>query len=123
MKIEKGDSEMSSKSADSPTPLLKMGKEQTEAMLGMQKELLDAYEQTSRVWLARVRSEVDLWSELASKLTATRSAPEVMQVYQDCVAQRMQMASEDGRRMAEDCQKIMSKVTRSLPNGWPQKSS
>jgi hypothetical protein len=42
-------------------------------MMGMQKELLEAYEKASRVWLARVKSEVDLWSELAPKPAATRS--------------------------------------------------
>jgi hypothetical protein len=36
------------------------GREQAEAMLGAQKELLEAYEQASRAWLARVQSEVAL---------------------------------------------------------------
>src|SRR5215475_975893 len=102
-----------------PTPFLNMGKEHTEAMLGMQKDLLDAYEQASRAWLARVKSEVDLWSDLATKLAATRSAPEAMQAYQQCVAQRMQMAAEDGRRLSEECQKIMGKFGQSFTNGWP----
>jgi len=106
-----------------PTPFLNMGKEQTEAMLAMQKDLLDAYEQASRAWLARVKSEVDLWSDLATKLTATRSAPEALEAYQKCAAQRMQMAAEDGRRMTEDCQKVMQKITGSLSNGWPKASS
>ena len=104
-------------------PFLKLGKEQTDAMLGMQKELLDAYEKASQAWLARVKSEVDLWSELATKLAATRSAPEAMEVYQQTAAQRMQMAAEDGRRLSEDCQKIMGKVGQSLSNGWPKGSS
>ncbi len=43
-----------------PSPFLKLGKEQTEAMLAMQRDVLDAYEQASRAWLARVKSEVDL---------------------------------------------------------------
>jgi hypothetical protein len=103
-----------------PTPFLNMGKEQTEAMLAMQKDLLDAYEQASRAWLTRVKSEVDLWSDLATKLTATRSAPEAVEAYQKCAAQRMQMAAEDGRRMTEDCQKVMQKITGSLSNGWPK---
>jgi hypothetical protein len=106
-----------------PSTFLKTGQEQTEAMVGMQKELLAAYEQASRAWLARVKSEVDLWSQLANKLSATRSAPEAMQAYQECVAQRMQMAAEDGRHLADDCQKIMSTITRSFSNGWPTASS
>ena len=123
---------MSSKSNDArstasgrsgPMPLLEVGKEQTEAMLRMQKELIDAYEQASRAWLERVKSEVDLWSELASKLTATRSIPEALEAYQACAAQRMQMATEDGRRVADECQAIMQKITRSLSNGWPSGST
>ena len=107
-------------SAPGSTPFFEFGKDQTEAMAGLQKELLEAYEQTSNAWLARVKSEVDLWSELAKKLTATRSPTEAMEAYQKCVAQRMQMAAEDGQRLSEDCQKVMQKITRSLSNGVPK---
>ena len=40
---------------------------QVEAAVTLQKELLEAYEQASRGWLARVQSEVALWAELGSK--------------------------------------------------------
>jgi hypothetical protein len=101
----------------------KAAREQTEAALNMQKDLLEAYEQASQAWLARVKSEVDLWSELATKLTATRSVPDALQAYQECVAQRMQMAAEDGRRLSEECQKIMQKFTRPMSSGWPTGST
>ena len=114
---------MVSKPTDFSIPFLKSGKEQTEAMLGMQKELLDAYEQASRAWLARVKSEVDLWSELATKLAGTRSVPDALGAYQECVSQRMQMAAEDGRRLSDDCQKVLQTITRSLSNGWPTAST
>jgi hypothetical protein len=91
-------------------------------MLGMQKELLAAYEQASRAWLGRVKSEVDLWSGLAIKLAATRSAPDALGAYQECITQRMQMAAEDGRRLSDECQKVMQTITRSLSNGWPTAS-
>jgi|SRR6516162_5519363 hypothetical protein len=110
---------MVSRPADASTSSFKLGKEQTEAMLSMHKEVLDAYEQASRAWLARVKSEIDLWSGLAAKLSATRSVPEAMSAYQECVAQRMQMAAEDGQRLLNDCQKITQQITRSLSNGWP----
>jgi hypothetical protein len=89
---------MTAKPTDSSTPFLKLGKEQTEAMLGLQKELLDAYEQASRALLARVKSQVDLWSKLAAKLAATRSAPEAVGAYQECVTRWMQNGR--GRRAA-----------------------
>jgi hypothetical protein len=93
------------------------------AMLNLQKELLDAYENASRAWLTRVKSEVDLWSELAAKLSSTKSPPEALEAYRECVAQRMQMAAEDGQRLMEDCQKITQKITRSMSNGWPTATS
>jgi hypothetical protein len=57
-------------------------------MTGMQKEILDAYEQANRAWLARVKSEVEFWSELTSKLAATRSVQEALEIYQKSTAQR-----------------------------------
>src|SRR5262249_853984 len=100
-----------------------LGKDQTEAMLSMQKELLDAYDQSNRAWLARVKSEGDLWSELAKKLSETRSAPEALAAYQQCVPQRMQMPPEDGRRLYDDCQKVRQPITRSRSNGRPMAST
>jgi len=87
------------------------------------QDLLDAYEHSSRVWLARLKSEVDLWSELAAKLAATRSMPEALDSYQRFVMQRMEMAAQDGRQLAEDSQDIARKMTRSLSAGWPTASS
>ena len=110
---------MIAKPTDSSTPFPKFGNEQAEAMLGVQKELLEAYEQVSRAWLARIKSEVDLWSELATKLAGTRSAPEALGAYQECFAQRMQMAAEDWRRLSDDCQKVMQTIVQSPLNGRP----
>jgi hypothetical protein len=106
-----------------PAQFFEFGKGQTEAMLHMHKELLDAYEQASRTWLARVKSEADLWSELAKKMAATRSIPEALAAYQDSVSQRMQLAAEDGQRLFDECQKITQKITRSLANGGPTGST
>ena len=114
---------MTSKPTDASMRFPNLGKEQTEAILSMQKELLDAYDQSSRAWLARVKTEVDLWSDLAKKLSATQSVPDAVGAYQQCVAQRMQMAAEDGRRLYDDCQKITQTITRSLSNRYPAAST
>jgi predicted nucleic acid-binding Zn-ribbon protein len=103
--------------------LLKLGREQTEAALKVQKDVLEAYEEASRAWLARVQSEVELWSQLAAKVTATRSIPEALGAYQESVAQRMKMAAEDGKRLSDDCQEIIAKITSSLSKGWPAGST
>ena len=67
--------------------------------------------------------KLPLWSELATKLTATRSVPEALEAYSKCVSQRMQMTAEDGKRMFNDCQQITQKITKSLTNTWPSGST
>jgi hypothetical protein len=84
------------------------------AMLGVQNELLATYEQATRAWLARMKSEVDLWSELSSGLAATRTLPEAMQACQESMSKRMQMAAEDARGLTEECGKITQKMSGSL---------
>ena len=61
--------------------------------------------------------------DLASKLSATRSAPEALEAYQKCAAQRMQMAADDGRRLLDECQNVTHRITRSLADGWPTGST
>ena len=102
---------------------LNWGQERTEAAMALQKELLAAYEEAGRAWLARVQSEVALWSDLASKLTATRTIPEAIETYTQCVSQRMKMAADDGRLLADEAQKITQKITKSLGAGWPAAST
>jgi hypothetical protein len=93
--------------------------ERTDAAVALQKALLESYDQASRAWLARVQSEVTFWSDLATKVTATRTVPEALEAYSKCVSQRMQMAADDGRLLTEEVQDISKKFAQSLGNGWP----
>ena len=96
-----------------------MGEAQAEAALAMHKELFETYEQICTAWVERAKSEANLWSDLASKMKDMRSVPDALSAYQQCVAQRMQMAADDAQRLLSDSQKIMQTLTRSLPKGWP----
>ena len=89
------------------------------AMLNVQKELLETYEQASRAWVARTKTEVELWSELCAKITGSRSVPEALQAYQKYATQRMQVAAEDTQRLLGEFQKITQKTGRSWSSGWP----
>ena len=96
---------------------LNWGQERTEAALALQKDLLASYEEASRSWLSRVQLEVTLWSDLATKLTATRTVPEAFETYAKCVSERMKMAADDGARLADEARQISQKLMSSLNGG------
>src|SRR5215471_11392856 len=96
---------------------LKPGQERVQAALALQKELLETYERASRDWLARMQSEAALWSNLAKQLVATRSVPEALEAYGECLSAQMKMTAEDGQRLFNDWQQVTQKVTKSLGNG------
>ena len=101
------------------SPIFSMGQQQIDAALAAQKALMDSYEQANRTWLARVQAEIALWSDLATKLTTTRSAPEAIETCSKCFSERMQMTVDDGRQFAKDSQQITQKVAQALSNGSP----
>ena len=100
-----------------PAQFLQFGKERADAMLHGQQEMLNACQEAGRAWADRLKAEVELWSDLAAKLTASRSLPEGLQAYQDCISHRVQMATEDSQRLLEDSQKVVAAVTNSLSSG------
>ena len=97
-----------------PEQILQFGRERTDTMLKAQKELLDAFQDAGRTWATRMESEIKLWNEFAAKLTASRSLPEGIKLYNDCIAQRMQMVAEDGRHLFDDVQRLWTTVAGSL---------
>lgn len=83
-----------------------------------QSELLAAYEEASRAWVARMQAETALWPELTAKLATARTPAEFFDLYSKCMAQRMQMALEDSRQAVEQYQQMaqrLSKAAISVP--------
>jgi hypothetical protein len=100
-----------------PAQLLQFSKGRADAILKAQNELLDAYHEASQAWVSRVKSEVELWSELVAKLASSKSVPEGLEAYRDSISHRMEMAVEDGRRMLEQGQKLIASLTNLISNG------
>jgi hypothetical protein len=101
----------------------KAGMGQAEALTALQKELMAVYEEAGRTWTERARTELELWSELGKNLTATKSVPEAVQIYQQSLTRRMQMATEDSQKFAADWQKLTQKFARAMSPGWGAGSS
>jgi hypothetical protein len=100
-----------------PTEIVEFGKKHVEALMEIQKQFFDAFQEINQAWLARAKSEASLNSELVAKLTAARTVPETADACQECMGKRMELFVEDSRRLLADSQKIMSLGTRFLTNG------
>jgi hypothetical protein len=75
---------------------------------------LDQLQATNRQWLDRMQSEVDLASELASKLTAARSIAEAMTAYQQWTARQLEVMAED----LAGAKSLLQTSARLLSDGW-----
>jgi hypothetical protein len=53
-----------------------------------------------------------LWSAFAAELDATHTANEAFDAYSRSLSQRMQMASEDVKRIFEEYQEVCREMTR-----------
>ena len=100
-----------------PAELAEIGKKRIEAMMEMQKELLDAFQAINRAWFERAKSEASLNTELVNKLSTARSMPETANACQESMGKRMEMLADDSRRLFADSQKFLNLGTRFLTNG------
>ena len=76
-------------------------------------EFLTACERVAHIWKERAQCEAALWSDFRSAMATTRDFEEALQAYAHFSAQRMQMATDDMRRLFEEYQDI----TGRFPSG------
>ena len=100
-----------------PAEFVEMGKQRVAALMELQQELFDVFQEINQAWFDRARSAATINSELIAKLTSARSMPETADAYQQCVGKRMEMLVEDGRRLLTDSQKIVTVGSKFLTNG------
>jgi len=74
--------------------------------LSSHSEFLIACERVAHIWKERADCEAALWAEFRAVLAGTRDFEQALQAYTDFSAQRMQMATDDMRRLFEEYQDI-----------------
>jgi Phasin protein len=97
--------------------LMGFGNKPVEALMGMQKQMLETFEQINKDRAARFQQETELASTFAGKLTSARSIPDVMGAYQEWATKRMEMFSADSKKLFDDTQKVFSAATGLFTNG------
>jgi len=101
-----------------PPAFITMGRQQIHECVKAHSELVDRFQEVNQNWLDHLRSEADLSTEFASKMTAARSIPDVAALLLEWNKRHMEMAKVDAKHVLADTQKIMEAGARLLPGGW-----
>jgi hypothetical protein len=99
-----------------PDEFYKFGAKRFESLMGMQKELVETFQRLQQERLKRATEETELMSEFAQKVLGARSIPDVMALYQEWIAQHMELLTQDGRNFLDESQKITNATLRLLSN-------
>jgi len=90
---------------------------QAHSMVDMHKDIFEAFQQMSHEWLEKAQSEMRLASEFSVKLSGLRSVPEITAAYREWWKHRLNIMAEDGRRLSENAEKLISTSDRYFGNG------
>jgi hypothetical protein len=82
---------------------------QTAALLRMQAQMLDLFDEMRHECMLRAQSEADLASQTAGKLMGARSLPESATAYREWLNQWMDLLGKDSERFLAYSQKVMAK--------------
>ena len=85
---------------------------------GSVNELFNSLNETSRRWLGCFEAEAKLTSELAAKLTAARSLPDVMAAYQEWGTRQLEVIGGETKHLLDDAQKLMQSGAHVALTGW-----
>jgi hypothetical protein len=84
---------------------------------GVQTEFVGQFREASSQWRDRLEVEAKLMSELASKLTAACSLPEVLAAYQEWGNRRVELMAQDTSQILNQAQKFMQSSAQLMMNG------
>src|SRR5215471_13992020 len=97
--------------------LVETARKRIEALLEVQKELMQTLEGINHDVFSRAKKEADIASEFVSKLAGARSIPDATTTYQEWASKEMELLAADGRQMFEHGGKIMQASRRLFSNG------
>jgi hypothetical protein len=76
------------------------------------QELLSTFRRSRHIWSERAEMKAALWSGFAAELDATCTSSDAFDAYSRFLSQRMQMASEDVKRIFEEYQEVCREMAR-----------
>ena len=87
-----------------------MAQKSFETMMGLQKEVLDAFYDINQQWILGINAEATLASELFTKLVAARSIPDAVSACQDCGSRQLEILAEQSRGLMAASERIVPRL-------------
>ena len=100
-----------------PRELAAMGKRRIEELAEAQSALFGKCQEVKQNWFDRIQSEGTIGSEIAAKLTATRSMSEATTAYRDWIDKHIEMATEYAKCLLAIGQQFMEMRARLVSSG------
>jgi len=87
-------------------------RKRVDALLAVQKDLMQTLEGINHDMFNRVKVEAELASEFVGKLSAARTVPDAATTYQEWASRELELLAEDGRHLFANGEKIMQASRR-----------
>jgi hypothetical protein len=91
----------------SPSELVDVAKNKIEAVMEVQKEMMQTLGGINHDLFIRAKKEAELASEFVTKLAGAWSVPDATTTYHEWATKEMDLLSADGQQMFEHGEKIM----------------
>jgi hypothetical protein len=95
-----------------PSELMEATRKRIEALLEIQKELMQMLEGINHELFNRAKKEAELASEFVGKLAAARSVPDATSTYHEWATKEMELLAADGHQMFAHGEKLMQASRR-----------
>jgi len=92
-------------------------------ILAGQSALFQEMNAVGQHWVDAAQAQLNVTSELMSRLASAHTLPDFVSAYQECTTKRLALASAESRRLLDDCQRCMSAATKSFSNGFTPPAS
>ena len=100
-----------------PTAVFEFWQKFSTELLDAQKKMSSTCQEISQEWIDRAKLEADVTNDFTSKLVASKSVSDTAKAWGDWANYHSKLATEDGKRLVADGQKIMDASQRFFLSG------
>jgi hypothetical protein len=100
-----------------PTEIIEVTRKRIDALLDIQKELMQMLEGINHDLFSRAKKEAEIATEFVGKLAGARSVPDATSTYHEWASKEMELLAADGHQMFAHGEKLIQASRKLFSNG------